>query len=94
MGKAKKIKRPVPFCRPRTGGRSVEPDQLGLLGMNGQSKSAKTFGQNLHDSMSIPLRLETDDKIIGKSNQEASSLHPGLDFLYKPVIQHMMQEYV
>jgi hypothetical protein len=94
MGKAQKIECAITFCRPSYPARLAEPDQPRLLRMNVQTKTIKSLRQYSHDPPGIFLQFKTDNEVIGKSNQEASTLDPGLDLADIPIIQHMMQEYV
>ena len=74
--------------------RLAELNQHRLLWMNGQSETAKTLRQYVHNPSGIFFQFEADYKIISKANQETSAPHLGFDILYKPPIQYMMQEYV
>ena len=62
--------------------------------MNGQAKAGKPLGQHGHDPAGVRFQLAADDKIIGKADQEASSLQAWLYLLLKPFIQHLMEEYI
>ena len=62
--------------------------------MNAQTKARKPLGQHGHDPPGIPFQLASDDKVIRKADQKASSLQAWPYFLLKPFIQHMVEEYI
>jgi hypothetical protein len=62
--------------------------------MNGQPKAAEPLGQYGHHPVGIFFQLKANNKVISKTNQKATPLHPDFNLFYKPLIQHMMQEYV
>jgi len=74
--------------------RLTERNQHRLLWMNGQTETTKTLRQDVHNPSGIFFQFKADNEIISKANQETSAPHPGVDILYKPTIQYMMQEYV
>jgi len=46
----------------------------------------QTLRQDVHDPVGVRFSREADDKIIGKTRQEAPALHPGLHVLDKPFV--------
>ena len=60
--------------------------------MDGQAVAGKPLGQHRHDLAGVRFQLAADDKIIGKADQEASSLQAWLYLLLKPFIQDLMEE--
>lgn len=94
MGKSEKVECTVPIRLTLSFSRLPELGQPRLLWMNGQAETTKSLRQDFHDPAGIFLNLKTHDKIISKTDQKASTLHPGPDLFYKPFIQYMMKEYV
>ena len=62
--------------------------------MNGQVVPAEPLGQDFQYPAGVGFLFESDNKIIGKPNQETFSLEPRLYVLHEPFIQHVVQEYV
>lgn len=94
MGKSQEIECAVPIRPLPSGFRLPELNQPRLLWMNSQAEATKSLRKYIHDPVSIYFQFTANNKVIGKANQKASTLHPGFDLSYKPVIQHLMQEYV
>src|SRR6267154_5126205 len=95
MGEAQEVKRPR--RRTLTGARAVGPvwwlesQQPGLVGMDRQSVSAKTFWQHVQHPPCVVFTGETYDEIVRITDEECTSLHPRLDFALKPHVQHIVQ---
>ena len=60
--------------------------------MNGEAETIGPLRQDPHHPARVCFLRASDDKIIGKTNQEASAFHPGLNVLDKPFVQDLMQE--
>jgi hypothetical protein len=60
--------------------------------MNGQAKTIKPLREHIHNPLGIFLQFKANNKIIGKANQEASTLHAGFNIFHEPIIQYMMKE--
>jgi hypothetical protein len=92
MGKPEKIECPIELRLLQLRWRFPELNQRRFVWVNGQSKTAKPFWQDLHNFTSLPFVLKADNEVIGKPNHEAAPTHSWLDIFYKPVIQYMMKE--
>ena len=73
MGKSEKIECAVPtvlntFVLP------LKTNHLCLVWVDRQSVLCEAFGQHRHDAVRIPFVFTANDKIIGKSGYEASSM--------------------
>ena len=73
--------------RPLGGLRLPERNQRRLRRMDGQAEAGKPLGQHRHDLAGVRFQFAADDKVIGKADQEASSLQAWLYLLLKPFIQ-------
>ena len=88
-GKPQKIEGPLGLCLAR---RLSECDQTGLLRMQGERETLEAPRQHFHQPLGVRLQLESDDKVVGKTNDEALALHTRLDRLDEPVVQHVVQK--
>src|SRR3989475_13071775 len=60
--------------------------------MDGQAVAGKPLGQHRHDLAGVRFQFAADDKIIGKADQETSSLQAWLDLMLKPCIEDLMEK--
>src|SRR5512145_397244 len=94
MGQSEKVEGAVPIGRRLVGVGPPERYQRRLRWMNAQPQAGKPLGEYSHEPTGVCFQFTSDDKVIGKTYQEASSLQPWPYFAFKPVIQDMMEEYI
>ena len=90
MGKAQKIKRAITLCRACFAARLTKPDQLRLLRMNGQPKTAKPLREYSHNPANIFFQFKADNKVSRPRELPPQSLsEPGVNLSAHraPIIQ-------
>ena len=92
MGQSQKVECAVPSGGPLRGPRFPERNQRRLRRMNAQAKTGKPFRQHRHDLTGVRFQLAPHDEVIGKADEEASSLHAWLYVPLEPFIQDVMEE--
>src|SRR5439155_4623067 len=91
MGQSQKIECAVPSGGPLRSLRFPERNQRRLRRMNAQAKTGKPFRQHRHDLTGVRFQLAPHDEVIGKADEEASSLHAWLYVPLEPFIQDVME---
>ncbi len=71
--------------------RLAEPNQPGLLRMNGEAVLPESLRQHLHHPLGVALLHEHQYRIICDPDQERFPLQPRLPLRLKPPVQHLVQ---